>query len=106
MKKSKQTILDYQLTNDESFLWVITQSQFKVFTLPAHGQLYLQIAAYNREIQDRNTENSTAGKKLYATLIQPAEKLIPKGSHVTIIPSKILYGINFETLIVPGARGS
>ncbi len=102
LKKNKQTILDYQLTNDESFLWVITPSQFKVFTLPAHRELYTQIAAYNREIQDRNTENSAAGKKLYTTLIQPAEKLIPKGSRVTIIPSKILYGINFETLVVPG----
>ena len=102
LKKSKQTILDYQLTNDESFLWVITPLQFKVFHLPAHGELYTQIAAYNREIQDRKTENSEAGKKLYATLIQQAEKLIPKGSRVTIIPSKILYGINFETLVVPG----
>ncbi|HJX84730.1 MAG TPA: CHAT domain-containing protein [Candidatus Angelobacter sp.] len=103
LKKSKQIILDYQLTNNESFLWVITSSRFRVFTLPAHRELYTQIAAYNREIQDRNTENSAAGKRLYATLIQPAEKLIPKGSRVTIIPSKILYGINFETLLVPGA---
>src|SRR5258708_20309161 len=43
------------------------------------------------------------GQKLFVDLIQPAADLIPKGSSVTIIPSKALYGLSFETLVVPGA---
>src|SRR5262249_17283433 len=42
--------------------------------------------------------------KLYGTLVGPAEKFIPKGSSVVIIPSKFLSLLNFETLIVPGPQ--
>jgi CHAT domain-containing protein len=103
LKKTKEIVLDYEVTDEESFVWVITPSDFKVFHLPRHFDLYSEIANYNGEIQDhRKTEGSLAGQKLYATLIQPAAKLIPKGSRVTIVPSKILSLINFETLVVPG----
>src|SRR5258708_10042047 len=104
LKKTQQIILVYQLTNEESFLWVITPTQFKIFHLPRHAELYSQIEAYNKEIQDhRDTANSAAAQKLFTTLIQPAANLMPKNSSVTIIPSKVLYGLNFETLIVPGS---
>src|SRR5258708_36566706 len=104
LKNSKQIVLDYQLTNEESLLWVITPTQFQVFHLPRHVDLYVQIEAYNKEIQDHlNTSNSAAAQKLFTTLVQPAANLIPKDSRVTIIPSKVLYGLNFETLVVPGA---
>jgi len=105
LKKTRRIILDYQLTNEESLLWVITPTQFQVFHLPRHVELYTQIEAYNKEIQDRrDTSDSAAAQKLFTTLIQPGAKLIPKDSSVTIIPSKVLYGLNFETLVVPGAH--
>ncbi len=104
LKRAQQIILVYQLTNEESLLWVITSSQFKVFHLPRHGEFYSQIGAYNKEIPDRrDTLGSAMGQKLFVDLIQPAADLIPKGSSVTIIPSKALYGLSFETLVVPGA---
>ncbi|HWX55980.1 MAG TPA: CHAT domain-containing tetratricopeptide repeat protein [Verrucomicrobiae bacterium] len=107
LKKTQEIVLDYQVTDHESFLWVITPSEFEVFHLPKHFDLYSQIAAYSGEIRDhRNTEGSLAGEKLYATLVQPAARLIPKGSRVTIVPSKILSLINFETLVVPGLPGA
>jgi CHAT domain-containing protein len=34
-------------------------------------------------------------------LVEPAKKLIPSGSRVIVLPSESLYGLNFETLIVP-----
>ena len=105
LEKTKQVVLDYQLTNEESLLWIVTPTQFKVFRLPGHAELYSQIEAYNKEIQDhRDTTNSAAAQRLFTTLIQPAANLIPKNSSVTIIPSKVLYGLNFETLVVPGAN--
>src|SRR2546430_13516143 len=45
--------------------------------------------------------SSDLGQKLYNMLVAPAQKLIPKGSHIAVIPSGSLYELNFETLLVP-----
>ncbi len=100
-----QVILDYHVTDDESFLWVITAKGTQMFHLPPHLELHYLLDAHNNEIQgQRSIEDSPEGQKLYQALIQPAEKLIPRGAHVSIIPSKILWLLNFETLIVPGPK--
>lgn len=103
LRQSQQVILSYAVTNDETILWIITPSDFQAFHLPPHREINQEMEAYNKEIQGhRDTQNSQAGQKLYATLIQPAEKWIPKGSRVVIAPSRILTQLNFETLVVPG----
>jgi CHAT domain-containing protein/Flp pilus assembly protein TadD len=103
LRHSKQIILRYAVTNDETILWIITPSNFQAFHLPPHREIDQEMEAYNKEIQEhRDTQNSQVGQKLYATLIQPAEKFIPRGSHVIIVPSKVLTRFNFETLVVPG----
>src|SRR5262249_19873411 len=106
LKKRNQVALAYSLTDDESFLWIITPAQLKVFTLPAHTVIGPQIDAYNKEIGGprRSMEDSSVGQALYKALVQPAESLIPKGSRVVIIPSKMLSVLSFESLIVPGTR--
>jgi CHAT domain-containing protein len=105
LKTRNQIALAYSLTDEESFLWVITPKRFKMFRLPGHASLFWQIDAFNREIQDhRDIKDSPAGAKLYETLIRPAEKLVPKGSKVVVIPSKLLSLVNFEALIVPGPQ--
>lgn len=103
LRQSQQVILSYAVTDNETILWVFTPSDFRVFHLLPHGEINREMEAYNQEIQGhRDTQNSQAGQKLYATLIQPAEKWIPKGSRVVIAPSRILTQLNFETLVVPG----
>jgi CHAT domain-containing protein len=106
LKERNQIALAYSLTDEESFLWVITPTQLKWFRLPSHEAISHQIDTYNSEIVDhpRAIEDSSGGFQLYKTLIQPAEALIPRGSRVVIITSKILSQINFEALIVPGDR--
>src|SRR5260370_18876509 len=37
-------------------------------------------------------------------LVQPAKKLVPYGSRVIVLPAESLYGLNFETLIVPDPK--
>jgi CHAT domain-containing protein/tetratricopeptide (TPR) repeat protein len=102
-RRRNQTILSYAMTDEKTFLWVITPSRFTVFELPGHSYVGLQILAFQRELQEHlNPEKSPAGAKLYETLVRPAEELIPRGSNVVIIPSKILSLVNFEALIVPG----
>ncbi len=100
-----QVILDYHVTDEESFLWVITAKHVQLFHLPSHPELHYLLEAHTNEIQgQRAIEDSPGGQKLYKALVQPAEKLIPSGAQVSIIPSKILWLLNFETLIVPGPR--
>jgi CHAT domain-containing protein/tetratricopeptide (TPR) repeat protein len=105
LKARHQILLDYQVTDDESFLWVVTPNKFKIFHLPSHQELHSLIDAYNKAIQEqRKINDSFGGQELYKALILPAEALIPPGSQVVIIPSKILSLVDFETLIVPGSK--
>jgi CHAT domain-containing protein/lipopolysaccharide biosynthesis regulator YciM len=105
LRHRNQIALAYSLTDQESFLWVIAPTaQPRLFRLPSHETISDQIDAYNGEVvkHPRSIQDSPAGQELYKTLVRPAESLIPRGSHVVIIPSKILSEINFEALIVPG----
>lgn len=104
LKKQDKIALAYSIIDDESFLWVITPTQFKLFHLPGHKSLRPLIDAYTNEVVDhpRAIEDSKGGQDLYKTLVQPAASLIPKGSHVVVVSSKILSLLNFEALIVPG----
>jgi CHAT domain-containing protein len=104
LKRRNQIALAYSLTNEESFVWVITPTQLKVRRLPSHEVLGLQVDAYNKEItgSHRSIEESSAGQELYKALVQPVESLLPKGSRVVVISSKVLSVLSFESLIVPG----
>jgi CHAT domain-containing protein/Tfp pilus assembly protein PilF len=106
LKRRDQIALAYLLTNDESFVWVITPKQLRVISLAPHKTIGRQVEAYNREILDhpRPIEDSPAGTELYRLLVQPAESLIPKGSRIVVICSKMLSLLNFESLIVPGPQ--
>jgi CHAT domain-containing protein len=103
LKRQGQVLLTYWVTDEETYLWVITPARFELFKLPDHRALHLQIESYNRELQ-RNPEvaASPAAQKLFETVIQPAESMIPSGSHVIIVPSKVLSWVSFEALVVPG----
>ena len=103
LKERNQIALAYSLTDDESFLWVVTPTQLKVLRLPSHITLHPQVDAFRGEVDHhRLLQDCPAGQELYKSLIGPAESLIPKGSRLVIIPSKILSLVSFESLIVPG----
>ena len=80
------------------FLWL---------TLPASAQIDATVKAYRQSFLDPRDPldaQNADGKKLYATLIEPAEKLIAKNSRVIVLPDGSLNSLNFETLIVPGSQ--
>jgi CHAT domain-containing protein len=72
--------------------------------LPPAGELQTLVDSYRKTFIDDPRDPLEAGnadgKNLYATLIQPAEKLIAKNSRVVILPDGSLNSLNFETLIV------
>jgi CHAT domain-containing protein len=108
-RKLSATILFYSLGPEKSYLWAVTEHRTTLFPLPGQSVIEARVQGYQKAIlrsgdplRDAN-ENATA---LYDTLVSPAAAMIPKGSRVFIIPDAVLNGLNFETLLTPGADGS
>jgi CHAT domain-containing protein len=99
------TLLFYWLGEEHSYLWVITPSKIAHFTLPPSSEIDTLVRGYRGAIVNSRdvlaTEERQTGEKLYAMLIAPAQKLIPANSRIILLPDGSLYGLNFETLIVP-----
>lgn len=103
--RQPRLVLAYWVLDDESYLWVIKPQTCDLIKLAGHRALQLAIEAYNRELEDHpDVDKSPAGEELYKMLIEPAAKLIPKGSQVIIVPSKVLSSVSFEGLVVPGTK--
>lgn len=103
-KKLNATLLVYWMGEQHSYLWAIAPASIKYFVLPAAQEVEPMLKSYREALfQSRDplqTGNADA-LKLYSILVQPAEKFIPKGSRVIVLPDGDLYGLNFETLIAP-----
>src|SRR5262249_16732526 len=88
-------------TSKECYLWTLTGTQFRLSPLGITGpDLDTLIDSYKGAI-NRHTplSESTAAKKLFQILVEPAADLIPKSAHVMILADSNIYSLNFETLI-------
>jgi len=99
------TLLFYWLGEELSYLWAITPAETIHFALPPASEIDQMVKAYRGAIVNSRdvlaTDERLTGEKLYATLIAPAQKLIPANSRIILLPDGSLYGLNFETLIAP-----
>jgi CHAT domain-containing protein len=103
LRRRKQVLLAYWISDQESYLWVISPATFKLLRLPDKQSIDREVEAYNREIREHeDIGNSAHGQRLYEMLIKPAEALLPHNPNVIIVPNRSLYKLNFETLVVPG----
>jgi CHAT domain-containing protein len=103
-QKLHATLLLYWIGENHSYLWAITHAKLHFFLLPKKSVIDPVVKAYRQAILDRQdvlASSSAAGRQLYAMLVAPASSLIPKNSRVILLPAESLYGLNFETLIVP-----
>lgn len=103
-KRLKAVLLFYWIGHNHSYLWAITSGKTEQFTLPKAAEIGPLVKSYQKTIlglHDAQGAGASQGKQLYSMLIGPAEKLIPKGSRVFVLPAESLYGLNFETLIAP-----
>jgi CHAT domain-containing protein len=98
------TLLFYWIGQEQSYLWVITPAKTAHFTLPKAAEIEPVVKSYQKTVlgmRDAQDPGGADGKRLYTLLVEPAKKLIHPGSRVIVLPSESLYGLNFETLIVP-----
>ena len=97
-------LLFYWLGEKRSYLWVISPTKLSCIPLPKQAEIDPVVKAYRQTIlegRDVLSPNNDGGKKLYSLLVAPARQLIPQNSRVVLLPAESLYGLNFETLIVP-----
>jgi CHAT domain-containing protein len=102
-QRLKSTLLFYWIGRTNSYLWVITPVKTAYFKLPRASDIEPLVKSYRKavlEMHDAQDTGSSAGKQLFAMLVEPAKKLLPPGSRVIVLPAESLYGLNFETLIV------
>jgi len=101
------TLLIYWLGEKRSYLWAVTPSKTAYFTLAPISEIEPLIKSYREftlKSGDLLQSAASTGEKLYASLVEPANKMITPGSRVILLPDTSLYGLNFETLIVPGPQ--
>jgi len=101
------TLFFYWLGDKHSYLWVISPLKTTCLTLPASPEIDGVVKSYREAVatsKDVAATEQAAGERLYAALVAPAQKLIPQNSRVILLPDGSLYSLNFETLIVPGAK--
>ena len=101
-RQGHEIVLAYWLTPKESYLWLISPTEFKTFTLTPEMDIVREIEAYNRATQDQSVNETPQGKNLYKMLVAPATKFIPKDARVIIVPHRRLRKLNFETLVTDG----
>jgi CHAT domain-containing protein len=103
-EKLHATLLLYWVGENHSYLWVITPAKLSFFLLPKKSEVDPFVKAYRQAILDRQdvlASSNAGGRQLYAMLVAPARNLLPKDSRVILLPAESLYGLNFETLVVP-----
>jgi CHAT domain-containing protein len=103
-RRAEGTILFYWLGPRQSYLWVVGTGRVNLFELPPASTIEALVQNYRKALLDPTdvlTARNRSGIDLYATLVAPAQKLIPLNSRVTIIADGTLNSLNFETLLSP-----
>jgi CHAT domain-containing protein len=106
-QRTKSILLFYWLGQKKSYVWVITPTKMSCAALPGATEIDPLVKSYREAVfsgRDVLGGGNSDGEKLYTLLIEPAKKLIPPGSRVILLPDGSLYGLNFETLLVPGPK--
>lgn len=94
-----QTIIDYFISNDQLFAFVISSEGVSVHLLSTTKAIYELITSFNQGLTKENSSSyASAAWHLYQAVIQPLEKQI-KGTQLIIVPNKGLWNINFDLLL-------
>lgn len=104
LKQQNKIILAYWLTPDKSFVWVVSPSGFNLVALGSGDEIERKTREYNEVLQHTAADSQKLdqkGQSLYAQLVAPVEKFIPREAKVVIVPDGGLTKLNFETLRAP-----
>ena len=104
---SKSVLLSYWLAPNRSYLWVVSANGIHGVALPPASEIAALVREYkgllDNAVADPLASAGGAGDRLYDMLVKPASAWIPPSSRVIVVADGPLYGLNFETLPVPGS---
>jgi CHAT domain-containing protein/Tfp pilus assembly protein PilF len=106
-----QTVLvEFLLGEKRSLVWVVSKDKLSVSVLPPRKEVEEEVSAYRKSLTGKISaltlagslaEIEPAGRKLYASLLQPVEKALGGARSLVIVPDGALAYLPFETLILP-----
>ncbi|MDH7512775.1 MAG: CHAT domain-containing protein [Clostridiales bacterium] len=105
LDEAQQNILDtetavfaYTIAKENSYAFVITQNDLKIFPLPRQKEIQKQVQMYLMDLTDVENQDFNLGYRLFNVLVQPGLEKI-KVSKIVVVPDDILYFLPFETLL-------
>ncbi len=98
MLDSGTAFFEYSLGETNSYAFVITKRNLKIFPLPPAEKIRSQVRGYLEAIADRDNDDFRLGHELFNTLVSPG--LEGKFKKIIFIPDGILHYLPFETLLI------
>lgn len=96
---SETTLIEYFVTNDQCYAWVIDKSNFTVVKVDANKeQIEKNVNKYREKIASFNPDFGQDAEKLYELLFKPLKKFI-KYKRLIIVPHHILNHLPFHALM-------
>ncbi len=104
LDETQKTLLDaqtaifaYSVGQDDSYAFVITKNDLKIFHLPGRENIQNQVRDYLKIISDKDNQNFSLGHELFNHLVLPGlEKNI---KNIIFVPDDVLHFLPFEALI-------
>lgn len=97
MLDSNTAFFEYCLGKENSYAFVITRREFKIFPLPPAKKIKMQVAEYLKAITDKENHDFSLGYDLFTMLVLPG--LDEKIEKLVFIPDDTLHYLPFETLL-------
>lgn len=97
------TLLSYVLGDSSSYLFAVTQSDFRIYTLPPRREINESVTLFRSMLLHPGQFSfkmfASRANKLYRMLIEPAGALLQSRSELVIAPDGILHYLPFDVLI-------
>ena len=96
----EQTLLEYLVTSDKIFLWVVDKQRVRALTIPlSQKELVAKVQALRSAIADLKPfkEYQAIARDLHQQLVAPAKSFI-SGKELIIVPHGVLHYMPFQAL--------
>ena len=97
-------IFAYSLGQENSYAFVITKKELRIFPLPSRKNIQNQVSDYLRIITDKDNQAFQVGNELFNSLILPG--LDGNIENIIFIPCGILHFLPFEALVSNNEKSS
>ena len=106
LPNAASALLEYVVTNDKTYLFVITKASDRAavdiqsYTLPLkRDELAKQIEAFRQQLASRDLGFRASAIKLYDLLLKPAQSQLRDKNNLVIAPDSSLWDLSFQALV-------